>query len=212
MYSRSMRNHRYTNARQKDVSISRRMEDVLDDLYRRMGWKSTRTDSELDLRGVDTILDIPGKGSLMADEKVAARYWDRDLPTYCCELTCDTNRSGLGWFSPEQNGFYATSHYVFVWVRAKDPNLENLTKLEMAIVDKKSLQIFLCDTIGDDLLFRNTRAFCSKVLRFGNRAELAPGITIKKNERGPEFSTNILFDRGLLKEKAIFNKQFLLAS
>lgn len=196
------------NSRRKDVEISRRMETTLESIYRQLGWSVKRVSREMDIRGVDAIITIPGVGEILADEKVAAKYWDCELRTYCCELTCDTNKLGAGWFAPEQNSFYQTTHYIFVWVRAEEAELRHITRLEIAVVDKKALQMMLRQLIHNDALLGNTRALCDKVLHGRSRAQLAPGVKMIKNQWGPEYSTNVIFDRTILKAMAIYSRVF----
>lgn len=196
--------------RDHDVSVSKRMEFVLNGFYRLLGWKTRRTDAVLDLRGVDLIATLPGDASrdLFIDEKVAARYWDRDLQTYCCELTCDTNRSGLGWFAPEQSDYYRTTHLMFVWVRAEDQELRRLNKVELMLVKKQDLHRYFEYIVGRDALQDGTQAFCERALAGGIRTELAPGVTLKKNTYGPEKSVNVIFSKEILSKLAAFNQTF----
>lgn len=202
--------NQFANTRAHDVSVSQRMELVLNGIYQMLGWKTRRTDAALDLRGVDLIATLPGDPSrdLFIDEKVAARYWDRDLQTYCCELTCNTNRSGLGWFAPEQSDYYRTTHLLFVWVRAEDRELRRLNKVEMMLVKKKDLYRYFEYIVGRDALQDGTRAFCERVLAGGIRTELAPGVTLKKNTYGPEKSVNVIFSKEILGKLASFSQTF----
>lgn len=203
-------NRQSTNSRAHDIQVSNRMEFILDGLYRRLGWNARRTARELDLQGVDFIATLPGdpRREMFVDEKVAAHYWDRDLNTYCCELTCDTNRSGLGWFAPEQKNYYRTTHLLFVWVRAEDAELHRLNKVEVMLVKKQDLYRYFEYIVGRDALDNGTLFFCEKALAGGTRAELAEGVTLKKNTYGPEKSVNVIFSKEILAKLATFSRTF----
>lgn len=203
-------NQRFHHNRAHDVRVSQRMELVLDGLYQQLGWKTRRTDRELDLHGVDLIATLPREPAreLFVDEKVATRYWDRELNTYCCELTCDTNRSGLGWFAPEQRDYYRTTHYLFVWVRAEDAELRRLNRVEVMLVKKQDLHRYFEYIVGRKALEKGTIAFCERALAGGARVDLAPGVTLKKNTYGPEKSVNVIFSKDILARLAAFNRTF----
>lgn len=200
----------YDAGRRADISASERMEQVLDGIYKMLGWKFQRTDRSLDIQGVDVIMQNPvdTRFGMMVDEKTATRYWDRELSTYCCELTNDCNRSRAGWFAPEQNSFYKTTHLEFVWVRSEESELWHITSVELMLVKKKDLQNYFVSLVGKENLKDGTAAFCELALRNSNRIELAPGVVLKKNLYGPEKSVNVIFSKEILAQVAIFARKF----
>lgn len=200
----------YNAARRADIRASERMEDVLDGIYKMLGWKFQRTEAALDIHGVDVIMQNPvdPRYGMYVDEKTATRYWNRDLGTYCCELTNDCNRSGAGWFAPEQNSFYKTTHLEFVWVRSEDAELRRITNVEIMLVKKKDLQNLFIDLVGKENLKDGTVAFCKRALANTNRIELAPGVVLKKNLYGPEKSVNVIFSKEILASIALYARKF----
>lgn len=91
--------------RRKDLAASKRMEQVMSAVYAKFGWQELRPcNSELDKRGIDIVLQT-GQETIWADEKAATSYWNRDLKTYSCELSCERTKGGYGWFAKKSNSY-----------------------------------------------------------------------------------------------------------
>lgn len=88
-------------------------------------------DRETQLKGIDFEFDMGGKHRI-CDEKFAADYINKHLPTFCLELASKPT-SGIGeykkgWFIDEEK---VTDTYLFKW-------LDN-GKMEVIVVDRKRL-------------------------------------------------------------------------
>ena len=106
--------------------------------------------SDVILSSCDGILD-----KCVVDEKVAARYANRELDTFSLELSFigKDGRLRKGWFIDDSK---KTEYYLFGWVKADIPFLEeekrydtdkithdNIRELEWALVSKKDILGFL---------------------------------------------------------------------
>ena len=189
----------FTN-RRADECATARMEKVLDALYRYADIGYSRTDATLDIHGVDVVLSgINPDSPLMVDEKCAIKYWDRDLGTYSCELTCCSNRSGdgYGWFAAENNDFMQTTHYAFVWPRATDRDLRHVTEVELAIVDKHDLQAYFQRVCNPDGL--ETKDLIDYLLQSSDRVTINGDVKLVRCTRlQPEEPVNVVFSKELL--------------
>lgn len=127
--------------RKSDESVDKRVQFLLDSIYEKEGFRCKRpNDEKIDKRGVDIMLHSPNTDSILwVDEKCATHYWDRNLDTFSCELTCNRTKDHLGWFAQERNSYSATTHYMFVWVRALEQELVHISSLELALINKHDL-------------------------------------------------------------------------
>ena len=77
--------------RKSDESVDKRVQFLLDSIYEKEGFRCKRpNDEKIDKRGVDIMLHSPNTDSILwVDEKCATHYWDRNLDTFSCELTCN---------------------------------------------------------------------------------------------------------------------------
>jgi hypothetical protein len=98
------------------------------------------TELDLQLKGIDTILDISGT-SLLCDEKAAIHYVNRGLPTFAFEIDFRLPNGNLvdGWFI---SGDKKTQLYLLSWVWAsKDKGFtaEDIIKLEIIVISRQQL-------------------------------------------------------------------------
>lgn len=200
----------YYSNRRWDVHVSKRMEYVMDAIYAMLGWQAWRPhDREWDKRGIDVVLQLPGMAEkLWVDEKVAARYWNRPLGTYACELSCEKNKNGYGWFAKENNGYMVNTHLLFVWVRALEPELKHISGLEYAVVKKRDLQRYFMLATGlmeeDDTLEYLERQH----LLLGERRVINEQVSLMRCNIYPEFPTNAIFSKDILKTLAVETGEF----
>lgn len=209
IYVRNNPYRTYTN-RRSDEFATARMERVLDALYRYAKIGFYRTDANLDVHGVDVILSGVGKyRQMMVDEKCAIKYWDKELTTYSCELTCSTNKAGdgYGWFAQENNDYMRTTHYAFVWLKANDSSLRHVNEVELVIVSKHDLQAYfqqVCNPEG-----RETKALIGDLLRSSDRVTISEDVKLVRCTRlQPEEPVNVLFSKALLMGMATASYHF----
>lgn len=198
--------------RKADIAIDRRVEDILNHIYKELGLNFSRTDKSLDLRGVDCLMKIPGsEQDICVDEKCATHYWNVDLKTYSVELLCNATKTGLGWFAPEENGFYYTTHYMFVWIRAKEKTLEHIESVELMLVDKKKLQKRFLAEVGVHNN-KTTREIVQEVMTDYRGKEVdyfrvCPDITLRKCDICPEYPVNAIISKDLLDSMSVWHKK-----
>ena len=117
-------------------------------VYAKFGWQGLRPcNSELDKRGIDIVLKT-GDETILADEKAATSYWNRDLKTYSCELSCERTKGGYGWFAKESNSYMLNTHIIFIWVKALEKELIHISSIRFLIVDKHILQKYFEMAVG----------------------------------------------------------------
>lgn len=200
----------YISNRKQDLQASRRTEYIMDALYAMLGWAAWRPhEADLDKRGVDVVLRMPGaQAGLLVDEKAATRYWDRPLETYACELTCTRTRNGYGWFAKENNGYMVNTHLVLIWVRALEKELIHVSSLRFLVVSKYDLQKYFEFAVGmtqkDD-----TKAFLANLPWDRNdRYTVNEDLALIKCDICPEYPVNAIFSRDVLEKLAMYSGDF----
>lgn len=194
----------YSNRRQ-DVVVSQRVEYIMDSMYSMLGWESWRPhNKEWDIHGIDVILSLPGMSQkLWVDEKAATKYWNRDLNTYACELSCKTNKNGYGWFAKENNGFMMNTHLLLIWMRALEPSLRHISSLEFMVINKHDLQKYFMLATGmqetDDTLEFLEHIQWNDQKRYVVNEDLA----LRCSDIYPEYPVNAVFSKEILKKLAI---------
>lgn len=197
---------KYSN-RQHDINIDSRVRYILDSIYNFENIHYIRAPNRnFDIHGVDVIMRSKRTDSLMwVDEKCATHYWDKDLNTFSCELTCSKTKNGLGWFAQENNPFSSTTHYMFVWVRASEQGLIHLDSVEFMIVNKYDLQKYFNLCVGCDNNISTTELI-DKVLGNNKWIQFNSDIKIKRCDIYPEFPVNVIFSKELLQNLSIWHK------
>lgn len=179
--------------RKSDESVDKRVQFLLDSIYEKEGFRCKRpNDEKIDKRGVDIMLHSPNTDSILwVDEKCATHYWDRNLDTFSCELTCNRTKDHLGWFAQERNGYSATTHYMFVWVRALEKELVHISSLELALINKHDLQTYFrlsADCNADT----PTSEVITKLFGQNPVVEVNKNLKVRKCEIFPEFPVNAM--------------------
>lgn len=195
--------------RKSDESVDKRVQFLLDSIYEKEGFRCKRpNDEKIDKRGVDIMLHSPNTDSILwVDEKCATHYWDRNLDTFSCELTCNRTKDHLGWFAQERNGYSATTHYMFVWVRALEKELVHISSLELALINKHDLQTYFrlsADCNADT----PTSEVITKLFGQNPVVEVNKNLKVRKCEIFPEFPVNAIFSKELLLDMAIWSKTY----
>ena len=194
--------------RNHDVVVNRKLERVLDAIYKHEGMHFVRTDKESDIRGVDFYVFDPRGGTLIVDEKAAAKYWNRPLETYSLELTCESTKNGFGWFAPEENDFFMTLQYMFVWVRAENEDLENIQFIELALVDKGTLQNFVMKELRERP-DETTDEICQRIFAGGDeKVVINDDLKMVRCDIAPEWPINAVVSKKVLKDLAIWSKTY----
>ena len=195
--------------RKSDESVDKRVQFLLDSIYEKEGFRCKRpNDEKIDKRGADIMLHSPNTDSILwVDEKCATHYWDRNLDTFSCELTCNRTKDHLGWFAQERNGYSATTHYMFVWVRALEKELVHISSLELALINKHDLQTYFrlsADCNADT----PTSEVITKLFGQNPVVEVNKNLKVRKCEIFPEFPVNAIFSKELLLDMAIWSKTY----
>lgn len=195
----------YISNRHQDLTANKRMEHIMDSIYSLLGWSAWRPHvPEWDKRGIDVVLQIPGSSSkLWVDEKAATRYWNRNLDTYVCELTCDRTKNGYGWFAKENNGYMANTHLLFIWVKALEKELIHISSLEFMVVNKHDLQQYFMLASGmtteDD-----TKEYLQTIeWDEEEKCRINEDLYLKRCDIFPEYPVNAIFSKAILERLAI---------
>lgn len=194
--------------RKQDVRCSVRMEQILDAIYDAENLTVWRPqDSEIDQRGVDIAIHSSKEDTwYLVDEKCATAYWNKELNTYSCELTCAKTKDRLGWFAVEENKYKLTTHYMFVWVRALEPELKRISSLELCLVDKKKLQEFFYLETSCPIGTPTTELLQKLLPDFS--VNISQNVKIRKSNIFPEFPVNVIFSKELLINMSCWHKTY----
>lgn len=185
--------------RRKDLAASKRMEQVMSAVYAKFGWQELRPcDSELDKRGIDIVLKT-GDETILADEKAATSYWNRDLKTYSCELSCERTKGGYGWFAKESNSYMLNTHIIFIWVKALEKELIHISSIRFLIVDKHILQKYFEMAVGLNV-DEDTKTYLGRLEWDENGKHIInEDVYLKKCDIYPEFPINVIFSESILR-------------
>lgn len=185
--------------RRKDLAASKRMEQVMSAVYAKFGWQGLRPcNSELDKRGIDIVLKT-GDETILADEKAATSYWNRDLKTYSCELSCERTKGGYGWFAKESNSYMLNTHIIFIWVKALEKELIHISSIRFLIVDKHILQKYFEMAVGLNA-DEDTKTYLGRLEWDENGKHIInEDVYLKKCDIYPEFPINVIFSESILR-------------
>lgn len=185
--------------RRKDLAASKRMEQVMSAVYAKFGWQELRPcNSELDKRGIDIVLKT-GDETILADEKAATSYWNRDLKTYSCELSCERTKGGYGWFAKESNSYMLNTHIIFIWVKALEKELIHISSIRFLIVDKHILQKYFEMAVGLNV-DEDTKTYLGRLEWDENGKHIInEDVYLKKCDIYPEFPINVIFSESILR-------------
>lgn len=177
-------------SRAQDYERTIKLEKNCDVLYSKAGFDISRVDdTALQKRGVDIYLN-----NWVVDEKAAIHYWNQDLQTYCFE--CSTLNNKEGWLFQKDS---LTTHYSLVYVRAKDEDLNNITRLEILIIPKKSVLSYL-KVLGLDDKEKVEGVLSGYGRRDGNKIEckVSERVKIVQSLRFKNAPVNIIINKQLL--------------
>jgi hypothetical protein len=98
-------------------------------------------EKEEQLKGVDTIINIPMIGEVFCDEKAAVHYVNKGLPTFAFELDFKLYDGRLveGWFLNKEK---KTQYYLLVWIWAskeKGFTYDDITKVEVILINRDKI-------------------------------------------------------------------------
>lgn len=105
------------------------------------------TDQDYQFKGIDVSFDFESHVKMLVDEKAAAHYVNKNLPTFALELDYIGSDGELkpGWlFDSEKQ----TQYYLFSWIWANKErgfSVDDITKLEVALVKRNSILTFLTE-------------------------------------------------------------------
>lgn len=188
--------------RENDIIASKRMEQIMSAVYAKFGWQGLRPcNSELDKRGIDIVLKT-GDETILADEKAATSYWNRDLKTYSCELSCERTKGGYGWFAKESNSYMLNTHIIFIWVKALEKELIHISSIRFLIVDKHILQKYFEMAVGLNA-DEDTKTYLGRLEWDENGKHIInEDVYLKKCDIYPEFPINVIFSESILRHLA----------
>jgi hypothetical protein len=113
---------------------------------------SRKIDRTTQLEGIDVTFTINhpnlSTDTLYVDEKSAAHYVNKNIPTFAFELQFQNSRNikTKGWLYDENK---KTTHYLIIWVKTNrsDSNFSfiDLSELEVMLIDRMSIKQILND-------------------------------------------------------------------
>ncbi|MGB1317154.1 MAG: hypothetical protein ACPG5W_03045, partial [Flavobacteriales bacterium] len=98
-------------------------------------------DAEMQIKGVDVLLDLEDVKEVSVDEKAAAHFVNKNIPTFAFELDF-IGRDGLlkqGWLADKEK---LTQYYLLSWVWAKKDRgfaASDITKLEVVLIEREKI-------------------------------------------------------------------------
>lgn len=103
------------------------------------------TNLDYQYKGIDVQFDFKDKLGLKVDEKAAAHYVNKGLPTFAFELNFIARNGQLqeGWFFDTQK---ETEYYLLSWIWAtkeKGFTVDDITKLEVILIERKVIHTML---------------------------------------------------------------------
>lgn len=156
-------------------------------------------DKATQLQGIDTVFSYNGI-EYRCDEKASVDYVNKNLQTFCLELSCldRNNRLMDGWFVNENN---TNNSYMFVWVDKAVSNrinsIEDFTEVEYMLVLKQDIIDYL-SSIGwahESLQNKAERIRFCEDRNFGVIS--INGCKFTFSERLPEKPINVLLSRDI---------------
>jgi hypothetical protein len=106
---------------------------------------SRYNDINQQMSGVDVKFDYRNQTNMLVDEKAAAHYVNKDIPTFAFEINFLLNSGQLvdGWF---YDGNKLTQYYLLGWIWAKKDKgftMDDITKLDIMIINRLSIIEYL---------------------------------------------------------------------
>ena len=125
------------------------------------------SDLETQLKGVDVTFDFEDQTRLLVDEKAAAHFVNKNIPTFAFELDFVGIDGKLkeGWLFDEKK---ETQYYLLSWIRAaktKGFSCDDISQLEVLLVDRLKV-VGLLKEFGLD---KNRAKEISRNLRMKNQ-------------------------------------------
>ena len=160
-------------------------------------------DRDVQKVGVDVYLENKGE-EYNIDEKATLHYINRNISTFAFELM---NRSSgaQGWLF---NHDYITTHYLLCWPNAEDSyptSKEEFTSSEIMLIKREDL-INLLESKGlsESKIKELVNKYLPQVTREKFQFELEPGIRLFFTEWLAEKPVNIVINKSILKQIALF--------
>ena len=163
-------------------------------------------DRSAQLKGIDVTFDYKGKHHIV-DEKTAAHYVNKNLPTFAFELDFIARNGDLheGWFFDSSK---KTEYYLLSWIWATKEryfSCEDITKLDISLVNRAKIH----DMLSSFGFTKQSAVNVSKNLRFNSNF----GLSYKSSkpfwfyytERLAEKPINIIIRRKVLQELSDLN-------
>ena len=126
----------------KSMKLEQKVGKVLDkEFYEPLftEWKRNNTNIEAQKRGIDARANLNGE-LIYIDEKAGVKYWNRNLSTFAIEVD---NGHVKPWFKLSDDNYQLTTHYLFVWLRATDETLDDITSFDAYLVPKQKIRAFM---------------------------------------------------------------------
>ena len=139
-YVRQIRSEDRKNDMKFEANVARKTDEVL-----KMCGISIIRKTDIDSQNAGIDFEIESSGELiLVDEKAAVSAYNRNLRTYTIETTNACNADSSGWF---YNKIAKNTHYLFVWPRSNDEELNDIWRWEGMFVEKAVLKAVF-DLIG----------------------------------------------------------------
>lgn len=93
-------------------------------------------------RGIDLTIEYENGKKVNIDEKAAATYFNKDIPTFSLEIFFhnETNELREGWLFGDKYGSTETYLFIWGWNEGKEIFSDNINKLEVCSVKNSALQ------------------------------------------------------------------------
>lgn len=131
-----------TTLRGMDTSVDNEISRFLDNRFYPTNTTNFKRfgDVETQMAGIDVQFDFKELKNILVDEKAAAHYINKDIPTFAFELDFLARGEIVpGWFYDEAK---KTEYYLCSWIKAtKDRYIkaEDITELDIILLDRKAL-------------------------------------------------------------------------
>ena len=159
-----------------------------------------REDTDRQLQGIDVIMKSANGQTMYIDEKSATSAWNRDLRTFSIEISSNNNQTGGGWlYNPNSK----TTHYAFIYPRAKDETMKEITSLDAYIVPKEALLNYLaknyitCRRDAEEILKYDGYEFAGKLRAKSREVEVVQSLDLR------EQPINVLVSRDILRSLSV---------
>ncbi len=193
--------------KQRELNVQNYLNRIYDDSHIVFERENHRDEQ---LSGIDVYF-LNNGSKVNIDEKVASRYYFRDLETFSLELSFkrrigNEHKPAKGWFHDE-NKKNKTQAYVFGYVRAKDEKdnlLTDIYRLESILVKKSKLWKYLskCGYPSAEYLLQlfNEAEYLKRLKSYNSCSSLMlnNGLKLVRTESFEECPINILIPKRVL--------------